>query len=333
MGDKQGRATPGRTAVDAMLAAGVDKLFFTGSIAAGKEIMGKAARVLVPVVLELGGNDPMIVLDDANLDRAAAGALWAGMSNTGQSCAGVERVYVERGAWEGFRQRIKEQVERLRVGHDGGFDVEVGSLTSEAQKKKVAAVVEDAVKKGARIVARTGPSSGLFYPVTVLEGADHSMAAMCEEIFGPIIALQKVRDEAEAIRQANDSRYGLSASVWSSSRRRARRVAEQLQAGAVTLNDHLMSHGMAETPWGGFRHSGIGRSHGELGFEEMTQPRVIVDDLLHRAPRAMWWYPHNRSVYEGLKGALVALYGRGLLRRLGGAGRMVRTFLRTFARG
>ena len=324
---------PGRTSVDAMIAAGIDKLFFTGSTAAGKEIMGKAARALVPVVLELGGNDPMIVLDDANLDRAAAGALWAGMSNTGQSCAGVERVYVERGAWDGFRERLARKVQGIRVGRDGGFDVDVGSLTSEAQKRKVAAVLADALKKGARIVAQAGPSSGLFHPVTVLEGADRSMAVMCEEVFGPIIALQKVHDETEAVRLANDSLYGLSASVWSSNRRRARRVAEQLRAGAVTVNDHLMSHSMAETPWGGFGHSGIGRSHGELGFEEMTQPRVIVDDLLHRAPRNMWWYPHDRSVYEGLKGALIALHGRGLFRRLAATGRLVKTFLRSFTKG
>ena len=324
---------PGRTSVDAMLDAGIDKLFFTGSTAAGKEIMAKAARFLVPVVLELGGNDPMIVLDDANLDRAAAGALWAGMSNTGQSCAAAERVYVERGAWDGFREQLAQKVKGMRVGLDRDFDVDVGSLTSEGQKRKVTAVLADALKKGARVVAQAGPSSGLFHPVTVLEGANRSMAAMCEEVFGPIIALEKVQDEEEAIERANDSLYGLSASVWSSNRRRARRVAARLRAGAVTINDHLMSHGMAETPWGGFGHSGIGRSHGELGFEEMTQPRVIVDDLLHRAPRNMWWYPHDRSVYEGLKGAMVALHGRGLFRRLAAAGRLVRTFMRSFTKG
>ena len=324
---------PGGAAGDAMLASGVDKIFFTGSTAAGKELMAKAARKLVPVVLELGGNDPMIVLDDANLDRAAAGALWAGMSNAGQSCAGVERVYVQEGAWDGFRKRLADRVAKIRVGPDRDFDVEVGSLTSEDQKKKVTGVLKDAVRKGARIVAQTGPSSGLFHPVTVLENVDKSMTAMCEEVFGPIIALQKVRDESEAIALANDSIYGLSASVWSRNRRRARRVAMRLRAGAVTVNDHLMSHGMAETPWGGFGQSGIGRSHGVLGFEEMTQPRVIVDDLMHWAPRNMWWYPHDKSVYEGLKGAMIALYGRGLFRRIGGLGRLVRTFLRSFRKG
>ena len=324
---------PGSAAAKAMLEAGVDKIFFTGSTETGKEVMGRAASRLVPVVLELGGNDPMIVLSDANLDRAAAGCLWAGLSNAGQSCAGVERVFVEEEAYDGFRDRLATRVRSLRVGADTGFEVEVGALTSPEQKRKVEAVVSDAVRKGARVVAQTGPSSGLFHPLVILEDADASMDAMCDEVFGPVIALQKVRDEEEAIEKANDSRYGLSASVWSRSRRRARRVAGRLRAGSVTLNDHLMSHGMAETPWGGFGSSGIGRSHGELGFDEMTQPRVIIDDWLHRAPRNMWWYPHNRSVYEGLKGAIVALQGKGLFRRAAGLGRLVRTYMRSFTKG
>jgi len=324
---------PGRAAGDALLDAGVDKLFFTGSTEVGRDIAARAARRLVPVVLELGGADAMIVLDDANLPRAAAGALWAGMSNAGQSCAGVQRIYVQAGAWDGFRRELAVQVAKIRVGPDRDFDVEVGSLTSEEQKKKTDAALRDAVRKGAKVLARAGGSSGLFYPVTVIENADSSMTAMREEVFGPIMALEKVADEAEAVARANGSRYGLSASVWSRNRRRARRVADRLRAGAVTLNDHLMSHGMSETPWGGFGDSGMGRSHGALGFEEMTQPRAIVDDLLHRAPRNMWWYPHDRSVYEGLKGAMVVLHGRGLLRRFAAAGRMIGTFLRTFRRG
>jgi succinate-semialdehyde dehydrogenase/glutarate-semialdehyde dehydrogenase len=324
---------PGPAAGSAILKAGVDKIFFTGSTQTGKEVMARAAERLVPVVLELGGNDPMIVLSDANLDRAAAGCLWAGLSNAGQSCAGVERVFVEAAAYDGFRDRLAARARSLRVGADSDFDVEVGSLTSAEQKRKVEAVVSDAVRKGARVVAQTGPSSGLFHPLLILEDADGTMDAMCEEVFGPVIALQKVRNEEEAIEKANDSRYGLSASVWSGSRRRARRVASRLRAGSVMLNDHLMSHGMAETPWGGFGDSGIGRSHGELGFDEMTQPRVIVDDWLHRAPRNMWWYPHDRSVYEGLKGAIIALHGRGLFRRAAGLGRLVRTWLRSFRKG
>ena len=322
---------PGPAAADAMLEAGVDKLFFTGSTATGKEIMAKAAARLVPVVLELGGNDPMIVLDDANLDRAAAGALWAGMSNAGESCAGVERVFVEEAAWEGFRDRLATMVSSIRVGPDSDFNVEVGALISEEQMRKVDGMVRDAVRKGARIVAQSpAPPSGLFHPVIALEGAEAGMRVMREEIFGPVIAMARVRDEQEAIARANDSRYGLSASVWSRNTRRARRVAEQLRVGSVTLNDHLMSHGMPETPWGGFGESGIGRIHGAIGFEEMTQVRVVVADLMHRAPRNMWWYPHDRSVYEGLKAAIVALYGRGLFRRALALARMAKTFARSF---
>jgi succinate-semialdehyde dehydrogenase/glutarate-semialdehyde dehydrogenase len=309
----------------------VDKLFFTGSTATGKEIMAKAAPRLVPVVLELGGNDAMIVLDDANLDRAAAGALWGGMSNAGESCAGVERVFVEEGAWEGFRERLAAMVRLIRVGADSDFEVEVGALISREQMRKVDGMVRDAVRKGARILAHSpAPTTGLFHPVIALENVDDTMQVMREEIFGPVIAMAKVRDEKEAITRANDSRYGLSASVWSRSPRRARRVAEQLRVGSVTLNDHLMSHGMPETPWGGFGDSGIGRIHGHLGFEEMTQVRVVVSDSLHRAPRNMWWYPHDRSVYEGLKAAIVALYGKGLLTRVAACVRMARTFARSF---
>jgi hypothetical protein len=160
-----------------------------------------------------------------------------------------------------------------------------------------------------------------------------SMLVMKEEVFGPVLALEKVRDDDEAVRKANASEYGLSASVWGANSRRARRVAERLEAGTVTINDHLMSHGMAETPWGGFKSSGIGRSHGEIGFLEMTQPRVIIRDRLHRLPRQMWWYPHDRRVYEGLKCALTALYGRGPLRRLASAFRLALLFMRSFRRG
>ena len=220
---------PGREVGDALLASGVDKIFFTGSTSAGRDLAAKAGKALVPVVLELGGNDAMIVLEDANLPRAAAGALWAGMSNAGQSCAGVERVYVHAAAWEGFRRHLAEEVGKIRVGPDRDFDVEVGSLTSEQQKKKVVAILRDALKKGARVVAQAGSAAGLFHPVTVLENATESMTAMCEEVFGPVISLQKVRSEAEAIRLANNSQYGLSASVWSRNRKRARQVADQLR--------------------------------------------------------------------------------------------------------
>ena len=156
---------------------------------------------------------------------------------------------------------------------------------------------------------------------------------MREEIFGPILALRKVRDEDEAVRRANDSVYGLSASVWTRSRRTADRVASRLAVGMVTVNDHLMSHAMAHTPWGGFKASGIGRTHGELGLEKMSQPRVVVHERIRALKRNMWWYPHGPEVYRGLLGALHALHGRGLGHRIASAARVIRLYLRSFRVG
>jgi succinate-semialdehyde dehydrogenase/glutarate-semialdehyde dehydrogenase len=191
------------------------------------------------------------------------------------------------------------------------------------------------VAKGAIVSCRkdtAGNNGGIFSPVLVLEKVNASMLVMTEEVFGPVLALEKVRDDEEAIAKANASAYGLSASVWSAHPRHARRVAERLEAGTVTINDHLMSHGTAETPWGGFKASGIGRSHGEIGFFEMTQPREVIYDRLHRMPRNMWWYPHGKNVYEGLKSALTFMYGRGLFKRAASLVRLTRLFTRSFRR-
>ncbi len=326
-------AMPGVVAGRAMIAAGVDKLCFTGSTEAGRDVMRTAAAGPVPVSLELGGSDAMIVLDDANLDRAVGGALWAGASNAGQSCAAVERIFVEEKVYAAFREKLARRVAGLRVGPDRDFDVDVGSLSSPAQKRKVDGIVKNALAHGARLVAESGSSHGLFHPVQILEVDDAPIAALHEEIFGPVIVLAKVRDEAEAVARANDSPYGLSASVWTRSNRRGRRVASRLAVGSVTLNDHLMSHGMAETPWGGCKGSGFSRTHGEAGLAEMSRIRVTVLDRMKWAPRAMWWYPHGRSVYEGLRAGLVALYGRGAARRLSALVRFVRLFMRSFSRG
>jgi succinate-semialdehyde dehydrogenase/glutarate-semialdehyde dehydrogenase len=157
---------------------------------------------------------------------------------------------------------------------------------------------------------------------------------MRHETFGPILAVRRVADESEAVRLANDSYYGLTASVWTADRRRAARIASAFETGTVTVNDHLMSHGMPETPWGGYKQSGIGRSHGELGFHEMTQPKVVVDERFPWMKKNMWWHPYDRDVYRGLLSALVAVYGRGPLRRVRAALRMAGLFLaRAVGRG
>ncbi len=325
---------PGNVAGQAFIAAGVDKLFFTGSVPVGKKLMAAAAPRLLPLSLELGGNDPMIVCKDANLYRAASGAAWAGFSNAGQSCGGVERVYVEKEAYAEFVAQLGKITEALSFGADTDSGVEVGSVTTKGQLDTIREHLEDALAKGAKqsfsSKNKKGNSDGFFFPPTVLEGVDESMVTMQTETFGPIVAVASVDSVEEAIEKANHSHLGLTASVWSRDRKKARRIASRLEAGTVTINDHLMSHGMAETPWGGFKESGLGRTHGYIGLEEMTQTRVVVDDVLPGVQKNMWWYPHNRSVYEGLRGALHLLYGKTLSLRLKGLAKLLPVFLRTF---
>jgi succinate-semialdehyde dehydrogenase/glutarate-semialdehyde dehydrogenase len=312
---------PGRTAGDALLDAHIDKLFFTGSVAAGKELMAKAAKTLTPVSLELGGNDPMVVCPDAHLERAAAGALWAGYSNAGQSCGGVERIYVHADIYHAFVDKLAEKVRTLRIGPDNDHHVDMGAMTTTAQMETVRRHIDDAVRRGAAVFAQADPPSagqGNFLPAVLLTNVNHSMAVMKEETFGPVVAVMKVDDMDAAVRLANDSDLGLTASVWSRNRRHAMKLARQLQAGVVTINDHLMSHGLPETPWGGLKLSGIGRTHGSIGFDEMTQPQCIVGDLFDGLPKNLWWHPYDAELYDGIRGLLTGLYGKGIGTRLSG---------------
>ncbi len=327
---------PGSVAGGAFLNSGINKLFFTGSVAVGKELMEKAAKHLIPVSLELGGNDAMIVCRDANLHRAANGALWAGLSNAGQSCAGVERVYVESEIYDEFMSLLKKKMSHLKQGADNNSSVDIGSLTTEQQLKKIREMSLDAKRKGAAIFPvnqrADGKGKGFFYPPTILEGVSDEMQVMNEEIFGPLLAVKKVENIEEAIARTNASTLGLTASVWTRNRRKGRAIAARLEVGSVTINDHLMSHGLAETPWGGWKESGIGRTHGYIGLEEMTQPRCVVDDILPGVQKNMWWYPHNKHVYEGLKGALIFLYGKGIGKRIIAGLQLAKVFVRTFRR-
>lgn len=326
---------PGCTAGDALLDAGIDKLFFTGSVAVGKELMGKAAKTLTPVSLELGGNDPMLVCPDAHLQRAATGALWAGFSNAGQSCGAVERIYVHADVYQPFVDQLAREVRALRIGPDTDYQIDMGAMTTTSQMETVRRHIDDAVERGATVFAQAEPPSdaqGNFLPAVVLTGVDHSMAVMKEETFGPVVAVMKVDDMETAVRLANDSDLGLTASVWSGNRRKAMVLARRLQAGTVTINDHLMSHGLPETPWGGFKQSGLGRTHGRIGFDEMTQPQCIVGDLLGGLPRNLWWHPYSPELYEGIRGLLTGLHGKGLGTRWAGLRDTVKIAGRIFKR-
>lgn len=324
----------GNVAGDAFIDSGIDKLFFTGSVSVGKKLMSKAAQTLTPLNLELGGNDAMLVCEDADLDRASTGAVWAGLQNCGQSCGGVERIYVHESAYEPFMERIKAKVKSLRVGQDKDYNVDMGAMTTKGQMETVRNHLEDALKKGAVIVAQSDcppkESPGNFLPATVITGVNHEMLVMREETFGPVLALMKVRDMEEAIALANDSIYGLTGSVWSGNAKKAERIGRKIRAGVITINDHLVSHGMPETPWGGLKASGFGRTHGKIGFHEMTQPQVVVHDLLAFAKKDLWWHPYDEALYEGLLGAMKLFYARKLKVRLSGLKPLLKILPRIF---
>lgn len=327
---------PGSKAGDAFIDAGVDKLFFTGSVPVGKYLMKKASERLTPLVLELGGNDAMIVCDDADLYRAACGAVWAGMQNSGQSCGGVERIYVDKKVYHEFLAVLKERVEGLRVGNGRCLTTDIGAMTTRKQMKTVQEHIEDALAKGAKIFAQSQyPQNckGNFMSCTVLTDVDHTMLVMKDETFGPVVGVMPVENMDKAITLANDSNLGLTCSIWSRNRKRAVAIGRRVMAGAISINDHLMTHGLAETPWGGFKESGIGRTHGDIGFAEMTQPQVIVDDILSTMPlarRNFWWQPFEKMQYDGMKGLIDLFHGKGFWERFVGLNKLGHAFYRTF---
>lgn len=301
---------PGRVAGDAFLEAGIDKLFFTGSVPIGKMLMQKAAETLTPVSLELGGNDPMIVCAEANLKKAVNGAIWAGFSNSGQSCAGVERIYVHRDVYRPFLKLLKQKVEKLKVGNPASSENHIGTMTTERQQKAVRSALEEAIEQGASVSAlsQIDQNTEQALPATVLTEVNHNMRIMNEETFGPVIGVMSFKTIEEAIQMANDSDLGLTASVWSKNLRVARRIASQLEAGVITINNHLVSHGIPNLPWGGFKQSGVGRTHGELGLLEMTEPQVILSDHFP-LNKQLYYSPVPRFIYNRWVGFVMILGG------------------------
>jgi acyl-CoA reductase-like NAD-dependent aldehyde dehydrogenase len=301
----------------AVVASDVAKVFFTGSVDTGRGVGEECARRLKGSVLELGGKDPMIVLGDANLEHAVAGALWGGFANAGQTCSGIERVYVMREVADRFMTAVVEGAQRLRVGDPMGWDTEIGPMVSREQLEIVRELVDDAVAAGA-ILHCGGPVqappglAGDFYAPAVLTGVTHDMRIMQEEIFGPVLPIIVVDSEDEALALSNDSQFGLGASVWTSDRSKGERIARELQSGMVWINDHMFSHGACQCAWGGVKESGLGRTHSKFGLYECVNVKLRVWEP--SAIRNPWWHPYDETLGKALRQTAMVLYGRPSIR-------------------
>ncbi len=294
----------GRTGA-ALVEAGVDKIMFTGSVPTGKRVAASAAKTLTPVVLELGGKDPMIVLEDADVETAAEAALWGAFSNSGQACASVERCYVHESIAPRFIESVVEKTRALRQNIGTKESTDIGAMSNENQLALVESHVREARESGARVLAggrrAEGLRPGLFYEPTVLAGVDHTMTVMREETFGPVLPVMTFKTDEEAVELANDSPFGLTASVWTKNIGRGRRVAERLEAGTVMVNEVLYTHGIAQTPWGGVKQSGLGRTHGRLGLLELVTPQHVHVNRVSRL-RDLWWFSYTPGAARLFRG-------------------------------
>jgi acyl-CoA reductase-like NAD-dependent aldehyde dehydrogenase len=296
----------------ALVGSQVDKIAFTGSVATGRKVAEACGRRLVPCTLELSGKDPMIVCEDANLERAARGAVFGAFANAGQVCISTERVYVVDAVADEFTERVLQETATLRQGALGEFDV--GAIIRPEQLEIIEAHVTDAVEKGARVLAggrRNPDCEGFFYEPTVLADVDHEMLVMRDETFGPILPIMRVRTEEEALALANQSRYGLNANVWTRNKRKGTRLAKAIESGCVVVNDCMVSYGVTESPFGGVKDSGIGRVNGRQGLESYCHTQSILIDRFGGG-REPLWYPYSARKLGAMKRVLRAVWGTSL---------------------
>jgi len=314
----------------ALIEAGPDKVLFTGSVATGRRVAEACAKKLIPTVLELGGKDAMIVLADADLQVAASAAVWGSYTNCGQVCLSVERLFVEQTIAEEFDRLCVEKTKKLRVGPGSDPMTDVGPLIRPRHVQRMLDLVEDAVARGARVLCggNTLPNLGPnFFEPTVITDVDSSMRLLQEETFGPILAMQTVKDAEEAIRYANDSPFALAASVWTKDTKRGQAIAQRLRAGAVMVNDAISYFAIAEAPHGGCGASGWGRTHGRAGLLEMVQTKYVDVDGLPRSQKP-WWYRYGSDLERAADAFLQFEFSGGLGAKLRNARGALKTFFR-----
>jgi succinate-semialdehyde dehydrogenase/glutarate-semialdehyde dehydrogenase len=302
-----------------LVASNIDKLIFTGSVATGRRVAVAAAERLLPVILELGGKDAMIVLDDADPDVASSAAVWGSMMNAGQTCISVERCYVHRSLYPRFLELCRDKISQLKVGDGALPETDLGPLISPAQLQIVARQVDEARAFGATVhtggepLPQLGPN---FYAPTLITGLAPSMSLMREETFGPVLPVLPFHTDEEAIQLANDSDFGLAASVWGKTAH-ATSVARRIHAGAVLVNDVLTAFAVGAAPHGGLKNSGIGRTHGLIGMAELVSPRYLDVDLAPRMKK-LWWYPYA-GMFAPMSSFADLVHASGLRRRLAAA--------------
>ncbi len=290
-----------------------DKIFFTGSVATGKKIMAKASEQLIPVELELGGKDPLIIFEDANLERAAAGALWGSLTNTGQSCTSVERIYVQETIYDEFKKILVEKAKTIKQEIDKDGDADIGSMTTDSQVAIVKDHLDDALKKNATLLTGNHwDGKSRVIPPLVFENINSDMNICTEETFGPILPLYKFIDEQDAINMANDSDFGLSASVWTADKSRAIRVTRKIKTGNVSVNNVMLTEGNPYLPFGGVKNSGIGRYKGVHGLHSFCNMKSVLIDGNSGKIEANW-FPYTKRKYELFSGMTEGLFGGGIM--------------------
>ena len=322
----QGRGEVGQALID----ASPDKVLFTGSVATGRRVAEACARNLTPTLLELGGKDAMIVLADADLQTASSAAVWGSYTNCGQVCLSVERLFVEQAISQRFIELCVEKTRKLRLGPGNDPATDVGPLIRPQHVQRMSDLIEDAVARGAQVLCGGHPRPDVgpsFFEPTVVTGVDSSMRLFQEETFGPILAIQTVKDGEEAIRRANDSPFALAASVWTTDPKKGQSIARRLRAGAVMVNDAISYFGIAEAPHGGCGASGWGRTHGRAGLLELVQMKYIDADRLPRREKP-WWYRYGGEVERAADAFLQFEFSGGIGARLRNARNALKTFFR-----